>query len=505
MKRTLGSLVVAVVLATGLAACGNSGNKSADESNKAAALVPQDALAYVSLAVDPSDSQKSDIDAILSKFPKASKKTFDAAKDDALTKAVKNLGLDYQADVKPWLGDELAIAVMPNGATPSPVGLIKSKDDAQATAALQKAAKSPNFDAAYKVVKGYVIVVQKKDAALLDTVARQAGNSSGSLASQTKFTRVVDQLSSDRLVTAWADGHSLLALAKAQLKQQTGKSKIDISGLPDIGSAAAEAHAVESGAVLDGLVETPGSTGGGKLDITNNLPSDSLGALTLWNIGGAFDSVLGAVLQSNALGAQDLQKAQQALGLDVRQDILSWMHGEAVIAVGPPTTGPTPDFALLVHATDQGKAQAAVTKIGSVLEQKLGVKLDQRPGPNGSTMYVFPAPIRTGIQPAMALVGDKFILASSTDYLTRLAKGNGGFDSGKSFKDTLGSAESGTQFQLVLQVDSIRQYVEGLLTGASKQKYDTDVKPWLDPFSASAMRVRKDGSTTKFEVKTTVK
>jgi hypothetical protein len=181
------------------------------------------------------------------------------------------------------------------------------------------------------------------------------------------------------------------------------------------------------------------------------------------------------------------------------------MHGETVVAVGPPTTGPTPDFALLVHATDPTKAKAAVTKISSVLEQRLGVKLDQRPGPDGSTMYVFPAALRTGIQPAMALVKDQFILASSSDYLTRLAKGSGDFQGSKSFKDTLGSAEPGTQFQLVLQVSSIRQYIEGLLTGASKQKYETDVKPWLDPFSAAAIRVHKDGKDTKFEVKATVK
>jgi len=241
------------------------------------------------------------------------------------------------------------------------------------------------------------------------------------------------------------------------------------------------------------------------MTITNNLPSDTLGALSLWNIGGAFDSVLGAVLQSNPVASKDLQKAEQSIGLDVRKDILSWMHGETVLAIGPPTTGPTPDFALLVHATDPAQAQAAVAKISALLTQKLGVKLDQRPGPDGSTMYIFPAPIRTGIQPAMALLKDEFILASSTDYLTRLSKGNGGFDGSKSFKDTLGSAESGTQFQLVLQVNSIRQYIEGLLTGASKQKYETDIKPWVDPFSAAAMRVRKDGSVTKFEVTATVK
>jgi hypothetical protein len=504
MKRALGSVTVVVVLAAVLAACGNSGGKS-DQAKKAAALVPSTALAYIDVAVNPSDSQKSDIDGILGKFPKASKKNFDGLKDDLLTKAVQNLGLNYQQDVKPWLGDELAVAVMPNTPNPSPVGLIKSKDDVRATAALEKAAKSPDFDATYKLINGYAVVVQKKDAGLLDTVARQAGDKSGSLGSQDKFTKVVDKLSSDRLVTAWADGHSLLALAKAQLKSQAGKARVDLSGLPDIGAAAADLHAVDSGAVISGLVETPGSTGGGEMTITNNLPSDTLGAVSLWNLGGAFDSVLGAVLKSNPLASTDLQKAQQTIGLDIRQDILSWMHGEAVIAAGPPTTGPTPDFALLVHATDPAKAQAAIGKIASLLEQRGGIKLDQKPASGGGTMYIFPAPLRTGIQPAMALVNDKFILASSTDYLTRLSKANGGFDGSKSFKDTLGSAEPGTQFQLVLQIGSIRQYIEGLLSGASKQRYDTDVKPWLDPFSAAAIRVRKDGSVTKFEVKATVK
>jgi hypothetical protein len=287
--------------------------------------------------------------------------------------------------------------------------------------------------------------------------------------------------------------------------RQVGKAKVNLSAIPDVGSVAVEMHAVNAGAVINGLVETPGTTGGGTATLTNNLPSDTLGALTAFNLGGAFDSVLGAVLQSNPQASSDLQRAQQSLGLDIRQDVLSWMHGEAVIAVGPPTTGPTPDFALLVHPTDQAKAQAGVTKIVSLLEQRSGIKLDQKPAPGGGTMYVFPGPIRTGIQPAMALLKDRFILASSTDYLTRLAKGGGGFENSKSFKDTLDSAQPGTQFQLVLQVSSIRQYIEGLLKGASKQRYDTEVKPWLDPFSAAAVRVRKDGKLTKVEVKATVK
>ena len=180
------------------------------------------------------------------------------------------------------------------------------------------------------------------------------------------------------------------------------------------------------------------------------------------------------------------------------------MRGEAVIAVGPPTTGTTPDFALQINPTDRAAAQGAITKITSLLEQRLGIKLDQRPAPGGGTMYVFPAAIRQGIQPAMALLSDRFILASSPDYLTALAKGSGGFDSSSAFKDTLGSSKSGSQFQMVLQLSSIRKYVEGLLTGANKTRYEQDVKPWVDHLSATGLRVYKDGKYTRFESKATV-
>src|SRR5207248_9716926 len=124
----------------------------------------------------------------------------------------------------------------------------------------------------------------------------------------------------------------------------------------------------------------------------------------------------------------------------------------------------------------------------------LGVKLDQRPAPSGGgTMYVFPAAIRPGIQPAMALLSDRFILASSPEYLTTLSKAKGGFDSSKAFKDTLEDAKDGTQFQMVLQLSSIRTYIEGLLTGENKASYERDVKPWVDHLSAAGVRVRKDG------------
>src|SRR3954465_8856895 len=115
------------------------------------ALRPAHPLPSPSLSVDPSDSQKNNVNDILAKFPKASRKTFDAYKDDLITRAVKELGLDYAQDVKPWLGSELSLAALSGTGKPTVVGFIKSKDDGQAKAALDKAAKSPEFKSAYRI------------------------------------------------------------------------------------------------------------------------------------------------------------------------------------------------------------------------------------------------------------------------------------------------------------------------------------------------------------------
>ena len=212
---------------------------------------------------------------------------------------------------------------------------------------------------------------------------------------------------------------------------------------------------------------------------------------------------LSAFLRTSPQAARVPAQIQQTTGLDLQNDVLSWMHGESVIVVGPPAGGPLPDFALLIAPSDQSKAQAAVTKIQAALQQRAGIKLDQR-NVSGGTMYVFPQAIRQGVQPAMALLGGKFILASSPDYVTALAKG-GDFSSSDAFKNTLGSSKDGTQFQLVLNLSGIRAYVETLLTGDRKAAYERDVKKYVDHLEAFGIRTTRAGNLFDLEMKVTVK
>src|SRR5213079_120577 len=69
MRRVTGVLL-AVLIACALPACGSKGGAKTDESKRAAGLVPADALAFVSVNASPSDAQKSHVASILEKLPK---------------------------------------------------------------------------------------------------------------------------------------------------------------------------------------------------------------------------------------------------------------------------------------------------------------------------------------------------------------------------------------------------------------------------------------------------
>src|SRR5205085_2555670 len=129
-----------------------------------------------------------------------------------------------------------------------------------------------------------------------------------------------------------------------------------------------------------------------------------------WNLGGNFDSALSQVLRSGTSAGALLNQVQVGLGIDLQNDVLAWMHGEAVIVGGPPTAATTPDLALVVQPTDRAAAEGAVTKVVASVEQRLGIKLDPRPGPGGATEYVLPGAMRQGVQPALALLKDKFVV-----------------------------------------------------------------------------------------------
>ncbi len=105
-----------------------------------AEALPASTVAYFSVDLDPSGGQKIEAIKTLRKFPgftdKVDLKTDDDLRErffEEVTSSGECEGLDYDADVKPWLGSRAAMAVVDLGEDePTPVGVVQTTDAGKA-------------------------------------------------------------------------------------------------------------------------------------------------------------------------------------------------------------------------------------------------------------------------------------------------------------------------------------------------------------------------------------
>lgn len=105
-----------------------------------AEALPASTVAYVSVDLDPSGGQKIEAIKTLRKFPGFTEKLDVQTDDDLRERFFEEVissgecdGLDYDADVKPWLGSRAAMAVVDLGEDePAPVGVVQTTDAGQA-------------------------------------------------------------------------------------------------------------------------------------------------------------------------------------------------------------------------------------------------------------------------------------------------------------------------------------------------------------------------------------
>ena len=133
----LGALVAGGAVVAGGAWAASSFFSTGSQPSEA---LPDSTVAYFSVDLDPSGGQKIEAIKTLRKFPGFTD-TIDLKTDDDLrerlfeevTSSGECEGLDYDADVKPWLGSRAAMAVVDLGEDePTPVGVVQTTDSGKA-------------------------------------------------------------------------------------------------------------------------------------------------------------------------------------------------------------------------------------------------------------------------------------------------------------------------------------------------------------------------------------
>jgi hypothetical protein len=202
MRATILAALAAAAVLT-VSACGSAGAAGSTTLGGAASLAPSDALAFVAIDSNVSSGQWSSLNGLLDKFP---------SRDKLLKGFEKKAKVSWETDVKPALGDELDIVVLP-GAKKEYVGLTQSHDQAKLDALLKK------VGAVSTQVGGWTAFAETQGA--LDTFAAAKAK----LADENLYKAATAKLADGALVHAYANGieaQKLLNVASQDPTQAVG-------------------------------------------------------------------------------------------------------------------------------------------------------------------------------------------------------------------------------------------------------------------------------------------
>lgn len=206
--------------------------------------------------------------------------------------------LDYGTDIEPWLGDRAGVSVVPNGEEEPLVAVaLQVKDGEEALAALEKmqaanADRPAEEQVEYYLADDYVVLTQVGSADLLRAAAEQ-----GTLDGVETFTTDMDDLGDAGVASYWVDLERMAELdpgafeelaagapgAAAGVSGALGQDPTELMTGRSAGALRLSPDAVELHGFSRGMQGFSMPTAGGSAHLVNDLPADTVGAISLEN------------------------------------------------------------------------------------------------------------------------------------------------------------------------------------------------------------------------------
>jgi hypothetical protein len=360
----------------------------AGSTDRAAALAPANTAAYVNVYLQPSAGQQMNLSGLIGRLPGfADEASLDEKVDQVVQNLLSGTGIDYREQIKPWLGDQIAIAAWPaaSATDDAPVAIIAEVTDpeaarvalagllgdggAQLRAETYAGAELQVSDmGAYAFVGDMVVLGETADA--LHAVIDVEGGAD-SLADRADFADTMDQLATDHLASAFID---LAALADAaQMSEQ-------VSGVSTAGAvlvAERDGLRLSASAPFDREQASPSDAagfalGGEPSSLVEWMPSDTVAEAVVFGLARTLESAeaaLGAAPQGeDVTSTLDTLRALAAfgLGIDLDADLLPLLDREVAVAIRGVENG-LPSGQILLRPSDPGAAIDALERLTSAL------------------------------------------------------------------------------------------------------------------------------------------
>ena len=343
------------------------------QGSQPAEALPSTTVAYVSVDLDPSGSQKIDAFRTLNKFPAFKDKVGIHNVDDVRQKLgdelIKGLGCDglsYADDIDPWLGNRAAFAAVDLGKRdPEPVAVVQVTDDGKATSALDRltTCAGSSDDTFVDVHDGWAVFAESQDA--VDKVVSETDHATlADDATYQKWTKAVGDSGVVNMYAAPAAGDylagqldrlqglgglglgtpgtafsSTTAAPASYSTLRTSSSGFD-SVLKNFRGAAATlrftgdglelATATDPGLTADGVATDQGGA------VVANLPDDTAAAIGIglksgWL--GQYADQLAEAFGGGKTGQQMLDRLSSGTGLDLPDDVETLLGSSTALSI----------------------------------------------------------------------------------------------------------------------------------------------------------------------------
>src|SRR5688500_15065504 len=355
-------------------------------TDRAAALAPANSAFYVNIYLQPSTGQQMNLGGLIGRLPGFAD---EASLDDKVDQVVQNLlgatdlGLDYEEQVKPWLGNQVAIASWPSEADavePTAVLIAEVKDRSLAETSVAEMVSQGGAGVtaqayqgidiqvadggAYAFVGEMLVVGESSDG--IEAVVDAEGGAD-SLAERADFRATMADLPADHLASVFID---LAAIAEAT------DTADQLSALSTAGAAlVAERDGLRLSGSAPFNVEDAASSstagfglGGEPSSLVDWMPADTVAEVVVFG--------LRQTLEDAEEAAGELPEGQEitsaldtirtiaafGLGIDLDADVLPMLDREGAIAVSG-IDGDLPRGQLLLRPADPEAAEAALERI----------------------------------------------------------------------------------------------------------------------------------------------
>jgi hypothetical protein len=395
------ALLAALALVAALAAaCG--GGAASGEADPASAA-PANAMAYIEIAVRPEGDTREDALAAAGKVlatddPEGKiREFFDKAmaEEDADT-----ADLDYDKDIKPWLGERAGVWFnnkLDADGDPGGAVLVAVTDSDAALDAIhkgysnsgEKLTKRSYNGVDYEVdedgtaigIIGDDFLAAGPEATFKTTVDAQKDG--GTLAESDRYKKALGNLADERLAHFYVDPKQALALA-AQSNSGTDQQELQqiqqVIPFDKLGALMGSFSADADRLALDMVVNAEGGGGSlgalgdlystGSTPLLKELPGETWAAFGSPKYG---QSIKAALDQYAGLlgGTAAREQLKNQLGIDLDEDILSWIGDVAFFVRGD--TVRTVDGGVVIQVTDSAKAEKGFNKLIGLMQSAGGV------------------------------------------------------------------------------------------------------------------------------------